>query len=115
MALFPISYLLGESFLLSTIFLTTLLGACLLGIGLSSSFANIPINTLLQKKSEDSKRGRVMSIFNVGAMVAAPVAFGLIGGLLEQVGPLPVLFGIGSLTLLGAGVAFRSPQIMETE
>ncbi len=113
--LFPAFFLLGEGILLPTILLVCLLGACLLGIGASSSFSNIPISTLLQKKTEDSRRGRVMSIFHVGATAAVPVAYGLVGSLLEQVGAVPVLFGIGGLTLLGAGAVFSSPQITGTE
>lgn len=113
--LFPTFYLLGEGLLLPIVILVSLLSFALAGIGLSTSFANVPIHTLLQKTTEDEKRGRVMSIVNMGTMAAMPVGYGISGYLLEQIGAVPLLFGIGSLTALGAIACFRSRAIMAAQ
>lgn len=113
--LFSLFYLVSEGFLLPTIILIGLLSLTLAGVGVSTSFANVPINTLLQKTTEDSKRGRVMSIVNMGTMVAMPLAYGFSGFLLEQIGAVTLIFGIGSLTALGATACFRSREIMTAQ
>jgi predicted MFS family arabinose efflux permease len=43
----------------------------------------------------DEKRGRVMSITQAGSMAAMPLAYGLTGFLIETVGFLFVLCGVG--------------------
>ncbi|MBS3787216.1 hypothetical protein KGY79_03335 [Candidatus Bipolaricaulota bacterium] len=85
------------------------------GVGVSTSFANVPINTLLQRTTEDSKWGRVMSIVNMGTMIAMPLAYDFIGFLLEQIGAVTLIIGIGSLTALGATACFRSREIMTAQ
>ena len=110
--LFSSFYLVSKGLLLPTIILIGLLSLTLAGVGLSTSFANVPINTLLQKTTEDSKRGRVMSIVNMGTMIAMPLAYGFSGFLLEQIGPLVLVSIIGSLTAIGAAACFRSGEIM---
>ncbi|MFB6290513.1 MAG: MFS transporter [Candidatus Bipolaricaulia bacterium] len=112
LVLFSGLYLVSQGFLLPTVILIGLLSLCLAGVGISTTFANVPINTLLQRSTEDSKRGRVMSIVNTGTMVAMPVAYGFSGFLLEQIGAVPLLFSIGGLTVVGAMATFSSPQIM---
>lgn len=112
LVLFSVFYLLSQSLLLPTMVLIGLLSLTLAGVGISASFSNVPIHTLLQKTTEDSKRGRVMSIVSMGTMVAMPMAYGLSGFLLEQIGAIPLLFGIGSLTAIGATACFKSREIM---
>ncbi len=53
-----------------------------------------------------------MSIVNMGTMAAMPLAYGFTGFLLEQIGSIPLLFAIGSLTVVGAFATLRSPEIM---
>ncbi|MEF8726545.1 MAG: MFS transporter [Candidatus Bipolaricaulota bacterium] len=112
---FSVFYLLSQSLLLPTMVLIGLLSLTLAGVGISTSFSNVPIHTLLQKTTEDSKRGRVMSIVGMGTMVAMPMAYGLSGFLLEQIGAIPLLFGIGSLTAIGATACFKSREIMAAQ
>ena len=110
--LFAGVFLLSQGFLLPTIIMIGILSTALVGVGMSSSFTNVPIITLLQKTTEDSKRGRVMSMVNMGAMAAMPLAYGFTGFLLEQVGAIPLIFGIGTLTAIGSTACFRSREIM---
>ena len=110
--LFTAFFLIGNGLLLPTLVVIGTLSVSLVGVGMSSSFINVPIITLLQKTTEDSKRGRVMSIINMGAMIAMPIAYGITGFLLEQVGAITLIFSIGSLTLVGAIATFRSREIM---
>ncbi len=110
--LFSTFYIVSEGRLLPTIMLISLLSITLAGVGLSISFANVPINTLLQKTTADNKRGRVMSIVNMGTMVATPLAYGFSGLLIEQIGAVTLILGIGSLTVLGSIACFRSREIM---
>ncbi|MFP3953202.1 MAG: MFS transporter [Candidatus Acetothermia bacterium] len=112
LVLFSAFYVISSELILSTLLLVILLSACLAGLGLSTSFANVPINTLLQRSTEDSKRGRVMSIVNMGTMAAMPIAYGFTGILLEHIGSIPLLFVIGGVTVVGAFVTLRSPEIM---
>ena len=113
LALFPAFYLLGEGLLLPTILVVGLLSISLAGVGVATSFVNVPIDTLLQRTTEDSKRGRVMSIISMGTTAAMPIGYGVSGLLLEKVGSIPILFAIGSLTLFAALACFRSPELMK--
>ena len=113
LALFPTFYLLGKGLLLPTILVVILLSVSLTGVGVATSFVNVPIDTLLQRTTEDSKRGRVMSIISMGTTAAMPIGYGVSGFLLEKVGPVPILFAIGSLTLFAAFACFKSPELMK--
>lgn len=113
LALFPAFYLLGEGLLLPTILVVGLLSISLAGVGVATSFVNVPIDTLLQRTTEDSKRGRVMSIISMGTTAAMPIGYGVSGLLLEKIGSIPILFAIGSLTLFAALACFRSPELMK--
>jgi MFS family permease len=99
--------------LLPTILVVGLLSISLAGVGVATSFVNVPIDTLLQRTTEDSKRGRVMSIISMGTTSAMPIGYGISGFLLEKVGSVPILFAIGSLTLFAAFACFRSPELMK--
>lgn len=109
---FSVVFMVSQNFLLPTLIMIAILSATLVGVGAGSSFTNVPIITLLQKTTEDSKRGRVMSFVNMGAMAAMPIAYGITGFLLEQLGAIPLILGIGSLTVIGSSACFRSREIM---
>jgi len=109
---FSVVFMVSQNFLLPTLITIAILSATLVGVGAGSSFTNVPIITLLQRTTEDSKRGRVMSLVNMGAMAAMPVAYGITGFLLEQLGAIPLILAIGSLTLIGSTACFRSREIM---
>lgn len=110
--LFSFFYLVSKGLLLPTTIMIVLLSSTLAGVGISTSFANVPIYTFLQRTTEDSHRGRVMSIVTTGTMIAMPLAYGFSGFLLERIGAVPLIFGIGSLTAFGATACFRSREIM---
>jgi MFS family permease len=68
---------------------------CLVGLGISMAIVNVYLSSFLQSVVPDEKRGRVMSITQAGSMAAMPLAYGLTGFLIETVGFLFVLCGVG--------------------
>lgn len=60
---------------------------------------NMPIMVLLQKKTPDEFRGRVMSLLETGASAMAPLGFIIFGFLLEKM-PVWVLLAICGLSII---------------
>lgn len=90
-----------------------LLAFWLVLFGFSNVFANVPVNSLIQSKTSDEKRGRVMSILRTGALAAVPFSYGLSGFFIERLGVVTIIYGMGSLTILGALLAYLSTPIRE--
>lgn len=78
---------------------------CLVGWGFCNAVSNVHLLSFLQSTVPDDKRGRVMSVTQVGAMTAIPSAYGVTGFLIESIGFLPVFCAVGVGTL-GCGAWF---------
>jgi MFS family permease len=62
------------------------------------------LNTVLQLRVEDARRGRVLAVYLMGLTVALPVGALIQGLLVEHVGPRPTVAGAGLLLLVSTGV-----------
>jgi MFS family permease len=94
-----------------TFFLSIILMAT---VGFSMVFLTASCNTLLQTIADDSKRGRVMSLYTMAFMGTAPFGSLLAGSLAKAVG-VPYTFLIEGLCCIVGGLIFVSklPQISQ--
>lgn len=77
------------------------------GVGLGP--INPVVFTILQERTPAAMRGRVFGGVTAAALVASPLGYLVGGSVVEQVGPRPVIFGIGVLlSLFATPVAFLS-------
>lgn len=74
------------------------------GFGLIVQMASS--NTLIQSLVEDSKRGRVMSLYNVAFLGMAPFGALMAGSLAERIGTPETLLVGGILCVAGAGMFY---------
>ena len=79
---------------------------CLMIAGFGGSTLMASINTLVQSMVDESKRGRVTSIFTMSFTGMAPVGNLLIGTAADKFDPFIVLKAAGVLCLIAAFVFF---------
>lgn len=94
----------------SRIYALTLFLLVIMGFGMISTMASC--NTMVQTIVDEDKRGRVMSLYTMAFMGAAPIGSLLVGSVSSVVGPsLAALFG-GLICLAGGTVfALRLPAM----
>jgi MFS family permease len=71
--------------------------AALVGMGIGGGILNPLVGTVLQERTPEEMRGRVLGTFMALALLAAPVGMLLSGFLIEIVGLRPLLAGMGVL------------------
>jgi hypothetical protein len=63
----------------------------------------MPLTTYTQAVVPDELRGKVFSVMRLGITGAAPLGLALAGPLVDRLGPVPVLLGMGAIVAL-AGI-----------
>lgn len=86
------------------------LGAIALS-GAANPFLQVPLTTYTQSVVPDEMRGKVFSVLRLGITGAAPVGIALAGPLVDAVGPVAVLLGIGALIAMAGASGLVTPLV----
>jgi MFS family permease len=90
--------------------------AVLLLVGASNITINSLANSLVQTRTPDELRGRVMSIYNLVFMGLLPIGALMAGAIAEKGGaPLAVLVGAGGTLACAAAIAIAVPSLRKAE
>lgn len=73
-------------------------------MGIGVGFINVHVISWLQARTPEKMRGRVLSLIMVGSHGLAPVSYAL-AGLIVDIGPVPVMFGVAGAIVVGASLA----------
>ncbi len=85
------------------------IGFALLAVmGIGAGFINVHVVSWLQGRTPEEMRGRVMSMVMLGSVGVAPLSYAL-AGLIVEIGPVPVLFGVaGAIVAVAALIGIAS-------
>lgn len=85
--------------------------AGLCGIGLCLTTVNVSLVTLYQQVLPDSVRGKVFGLLGALSLSLQPVAYGVVGALVDTAGARPVLLVSGAIIALCGLSLFRVPEL----
>lgn len=92
-----------------------LLIAALVGMGIGGGVLNPLVGTVLQERTPEAMRGRVLGTFMALALLASPIGMLLAGFLIEAFGLRPLLIGMGALLVAITVSLTLNPAIRELD